>query len=112
MTRVVALIVCACATPKVPVYVFGNTKLFKRLELPAWVEALSVALRTSIVLFWGRWGLPVPFQVHAETRTHHSPTTRTPPTHPHRHTDTQTHTHRRAHTESRHTLAMADSQVR
>lgn len=48
---------------KVPVYVFGNTKLLKRLELPAWVEAASLALRTSLVLCWGRFGLPIPFQV-------------------------------------------------
>jgi 1-acyl-sn-glycerol-3-phosphate acyltransferase len=49
--------------PLVPVYIFGNTKLFKRLELPKWIETLSLVLRTSIVLFWGRLGLPVPFQV-------------------------------------------------
>lgn len=49
--------------PLVPVYVFGNTKLFKRLQLPPLVEAVSKLLRTSLVLFWGRWGLPVPFQV-------------------------------------------------
>lgn len=49
--------------PLVPVYVFGNTKLFKRLQLPPLVEAASNLLRTSLVLFWGRWGLPVPFQV-------------------------------------------------
>ena len=49
--------------PVVPVYVFGNTKLFKRVELPALLESLSRLLKASLVLFWGRWGLPVPFQV-------------------------------------------------
>ena len=48
--------------PLVPVYVFGNTKMFRRVELPPWVEAFSRAVQTSIVLFWGRWGLPVPFR--------------------------------------------------
>ena len=36
--------------------------MFRRVELPPWVEAFSRAVQTSIVLFWGRWGLPVPFR--------------------------------------------------
>ncbi|KAG5187160.1 mono-or diacylglycerol acyltransferase type 2 [Tribonema minus] len=47
----------------VPVYVFGNSKTFKRVQLPQMFEELSRVLKASIMLFWGRWGLPVPFKV-------------------------------------------------
>lgn len=43
--------------------VFGNSETFKRLPLPAILENLSRVLKASLVLFWGRWGLPVPFKV-------------------------------------------------
>ena len=46
-----------------PQKVFGNSETFKRVPLPAVVENLSRLLKASIVLFWGRWGLPVPFKV-------------------------------------------------
>mmetsp|Transcript_7984 Transcript_7984/g.12110 ORF Transcript_7984/g.12110 Transcript_7984/m.12110 type:complete len:323 (+) Transcript_7984:166-1134(+) len=49
--------------PLVPVYVFGNSKTFKRVQLPKFFESLSQRLKVSIVLFWGRFGLPVPFKV-------------------------------------------------
>jgi hypothetical protein len=35
-------------------YVFGNSKTFKRVQLPRLFEVLSRTLKTSIVLFWGR----------------------------------------------------------
>ena len=43
--------------------VFGNSKTFKRAPLPAVLERASRSLKASLVLFWGRWGLPVPFKV-------------------------------------------------
>lgn len=47
--------------PAVPVYVFGATKMFHRLHLPA-LERLSRLLRTSLVVFFGVGGLPIPFR--------------------------------------------------
>jgi Diacylglycerol acyltransferase len=47
--------------PVVPVYAFGATKMFHRLHLPA-LERLSRILRTSLVIFFGVWGLPIPFR--------------------------------------------------
>lgn len=47
--------------PLVPVYCFGATKMFKRLQLPA-LEHISKLLRISICVFFGSWGLPVPFR--------------------------------------------------
>lgn len=43
--------------------VFGNSETFKRVPLPAVLENLSRVLKASLVLFWGRWGLPIPFKV-------------------------------------------------
>ena len=48
--------------PVVPVYCFGITKLFHRLPLPDIVERISLMLRTSICLFFGVAGLPIPFR--------------------------------------------------
>ena len=48
--------------PVVPVYCFGSTKILKRLQLPSIVEKVSNALRISICLFFGQWGLPIPFR--------------------------------------------------
>lgn len=48
--------------PVVPIYCFGATKLFKRLQLPAIIERISLLLRASIVIFFGIWGLPIPFR--------------------------------------------------
>lgn len=48
--------------PVVPVYCFGSTKILKRLQLPSIVETISNALRTSICLFFGKFGLPLPFR--------------------------------------------------
>jgi hypothetical protein len=47
--------------PVIPIYVFGATKMFKRLQLPA-LERLSLLLRVSLVVFFGSWGLPIPFR--------------------------------------------------
>jgi 1-acyl-sn-glycerol-3-phosphate acyltransferase len=47
--------------PLLPVYCFGATKMFKRLELPA-LEHLSILLRVSICVFFGSCGLPMPFR--------------------------------------------------
>jgi 2-acylglycerol O-acyltransferase 2 len=47
--------------PLIPVYCFGSTKMFRRLELPA-LEHLSKLLRISICVFFGSWGLPMPFR--------------------------------------------------
>jgi 2-acylglycerol O-acyltransferase 2 len=47
--------------PVVPVYVFGATKMFRRLQLPL-LERLSRMIRLSVVVFFGAWGLPVPFR--------------------------------------------------
>ncbi len=47
--------------PVIPVYVFGATKMFKRLQLPV-LERLSIFFRVSLVVFFGAWGLPIPFR--------------------------------------------------
>jgi 1-acyl-sn-glycerol-3-phosphate acyltransferase len=47
--------------PVLPIYCFGSTKLFRRLELPV-LETLSNLLRISFILFYGVWGLPIPFR--------------------------------------------------
>lgn len=44
----------------VPVHVFGATSLFSKLTLPQAVTALSRRLRMSLMVFFGRWGLPIP----------------------------------------------------
>lgn len=48
--------------PVVPVYCFGATKMFKRLQLPDFFERISKLLRISVVIFFGAWGLPIPFR--------------------------------------------------
>lgn len=47
--------------PIIPIYCFGSTKMFRRLNLPV-LERLSHWIRASIVVFYGVWGLPVPFR--------------------------------------------------
>ena len=47
--------------PVVPVFCFGASKLMRRLDVP-FMESLSKLLRASLVLVYGRLGLPVPFQ--------------------------------------------------
>lgn len=48
--------------PIIPVYCFGSTKLLKRLQLPTIIEKISLILRTSIVVMFGQFGLPIPFR--------------------------------------------------
>mmetsp|Transcript_4766 Transcript_4766/g.7011 ORF Transcript_4766/g.7011 Transcript_4766/m.7011 type:complete len:357 (-) Transcript_4766:67-1137(-) len=48
--------------PLVPIYCFGGSKTFRRLQLPSIVEKLSNFLRMSIVIFFGKYGLPIPLQ--------------------------------------------------
>ena len=46
-----------------PGYLLGNTAAYKVWHDGTGVlERLSRALRVSLCLFWGRWGLPVPFR--------------------------------------------------
>jgi len=48
--------------PIVPVYCFGSSKFFHRVQLPEFVEKISNLLRISICPFFGPWGLPVPYR--------------------------------------------------
>ncbi len=48
--------------PIVPVYCFGSTKLLRRLLLPSIIEKISLLLRVSLVVFYGRGFLPIPFR--------------------------------------------------
>lgn len=45
----------------VPVFFFGNTKTMQKLNSPL-LRAISRKVKASIVLFYGRWGLPIPFR--------------------------------------------------
>jgi 2-acylglycerol O-acyltransferase 2 len=45
----------------VPVFFFGNTKTLLKLNSPL-LRAISRKVKMSIVIFYGRWGLPVPFR--------------------------------------------------
>uniref|UniRef100_A0A7S2C4T0 Acyltransferase n=1 Tax=Octactis speculum TaxID=3111310 RepID=A0A7S2C4T0_9STRA len=49
--------------PLVPVYVFGSNQLLRRLPMPAIVERFSRYIQASLVVPFGRWGLPIPFPV-------------------------------------------------
>jgi 1-acyl-sn-glycerol-3-phosphate acyltransferase len=46
----------------VPTYCFGSTHLFY-VGSSKWLQKLSRLLRTSLILFWGKYGLPVPLKV-------------------------------------------------
>lgn len=49
----------------IPVFFFGNTKVFKVVGqngTDSFLAKLSRRLRASVVLFYGRYGLPVPFR--------------------------------------------------
>ena len=52
----------AAGVPLVPIYCFGNTAAFHCARLPERLAAASRALRVSLVCFWGRAGLPLPFR--------------------------------------------------
>jgi len=47
--------------PVLPIYCFGATKMFKRVQLPV-LEKISLLIRVSICAFFGVWGLPIPFR--------------------------------------------------
>ena len=47
--------------PIVPIYCFGSSMLLRRLQLGI-IEKLGVWLRISLVVFFGKWGLPIPFR--------------------------------------------------
>eukprot|EP00934_Nitzschia_sp_Nitz4_P004739 Nitzschia sp. Nitz4//scaffold283_size24287//10128//11271//NITZ4_008403-RA/size24287-augustus-gene-0.32-mRNA-1//-1//CDS//3329545648//4729//frame0 len=48
--------------PVFPVFCFGSSKLLRRIQLPSIVEKISLLLRMSIVIMYGRGYLPVPFR--------------------------------------------------
>jgi 1-acyl-sn-glycerol-3-phosphate acyltransferase len=48
--------------PIIPIYCFGSSLLLRRLKLPAFIEKLGLLLRVSLVMFFGQWGLPIPFR--------------------------------------------------
>lgn len=48
--------------PIVPIFCFGATKMFRRIQLPAFIENLSRLLKISLCLFFGKFGLPLPFR--------------------------------------------------
>ncbi|KAJ1620276.1 diacylglycerol acyltransferase-domain-containing protein [Pavlovales sp. CCMP2436] len=45
----------------VPVFFFGNTKTMAKLNSPI-LRAISRRVKMSIVIFYGRWGTPIPFR--------------------------------------------------
>lgn len=48
--------------PIVPIYCFGSSMLLRRFKIPSIIEKLGLMLRVSLVLFFGKWGLPIPFR--------------------------------------------------
>lgn len=42
--------------PLIPVYCFGGSKTFRRIQLPKVVEKISNLLRISIVIVFGKYG--------------------------------------------------------
>lgn len=47
--------------PVVPIFCFGSSKLFHRLQ-SSLLERISLMLRASLVIFYGIRGLPIPFR--------------------------------------------------
>jgi 1-acyl-sn-glycerol-3-phosphate acyltransferase len=47
--------------PVIPIYCFGSSMLLRRIKL-RFVDKLSLLLRVSLVVFYGKWGLPLPFR--------------------------------------------------
>lgn len=46
-----------------PSYVFGQTQFFNQLSTSSGLASrVSRAMRMSLTIFWGRFGLPIPFQ--------------------------------------------------
>ena len=47
----------------VPCFCFGNSQIFSTLSSHhPLLEAISRTLRTAIIIFWGRFGLPIPYR--------------------------------------------------
>lgn len=45
-----------------PCYVFGGTDFFHNLATgDGWLSRLSRFLKAGVTIFWGKWGLPIPF---------------------------------------------------
>ena len=49
-------------TTLVPVFCFGASQLFSRILMPSILETISRYLRTSMILFYGKAGLPIPYE--------------------------------------------------
>jgi len=47
----------------IPVFVFGGSQLYHRVVVPPFLVDLSRRLQMSLLLFYGKFGLPIPFQV-------------------------------------------------
>jgi 1-acyl-sn-glycerol-3-phosphate acyltransferase len=48
--------------PVIPVYCFGGSQILSQVSLPSIIERISLFLRISICLFFGKFGLPIPFR--------------------------------------------------
>jgi len=48
--------------PVVPIYCFGGSKLLNQLNLHSFLERISIFMRVSLCLFYGKMGLPIPFR--------------------------------------------------
>jgi hypothetical protein len=53
----------SAGTPLVPVYVFGVSQLLHMVPASLWLERVSRLLRASLILFYGKFLLPIPFRV-------------------------------------------------
>jgi hypothetical protein len=50
-------------TTLVPIFVFGASSIFDRIALPKWIEDFSRYIRASLMVFYGRFRLPIPYKV-------------------------------------------------
>lgn len=56
-------------TPLVPCYLFGNTKLYSMWtggagsDMNEYLRTISRKLGFATIMFWGRFGLPVPYRI-------------------------------------------------
>ena len=46
----------------VPIFVLGGSKLFNRIVLPKFIEDFSRQIKISLLLFYGKYGLPIPLE--------------------------------------------------
>ena len=47
--------------PLIPIYTFGGSKIMRRID-SGFLEKISNFLRISLCLFYGKFGLPIPFR--------------------------------------------------